>query len=164
MKKRITDYIFFIGFTLYILLGTMVSIIIIIPLAVVLLICRLYFFVGSLIDRLLKEIKEKMSARKLEKCRKSFQKEIKKRKKRAARYEKAVIELREGKRKAEENGIGTHVLEGRIMVTEEAIEENYEQIKFCEELLKRVEDEIAQLKKDKEKLLESERSKDEYPE
>lgn len=164
MKKRITDYIFFIGFALYIFLGTMMSIIIIIPLAVVLSIRRLYFFVGSLIDRLIKEIKEKMSARKLEKCRKSFQKEIKKRKKRAARYEKAVIELREGKRKAKENGIGTHVLEGRIMVTEEAIEENYEQIKFCEELLKRVEDEIAQLKKDKEKLLESERSKDEYPE
>lgn len=164
MKKRITDYIFFIGFALYIFLGTMMSIIILSSLAVAVLFKKLSLLVYSLFYRTIKEIKEKISARKLEKCRKSFQKEIKKRKKRAARYEKAVIELREGKRKAKENGIGTHVLEGRIMVTEEAIEENYEQIKFCEELLKRVEDEIAQLKKDKEKLLESERSKDEYPE
>lgn len=161
MKKRIKDCIFWVVVFFYTFLGIAVSVIIVTSLMVILSIRRSYFFISSHIDRLIKEIKEKMAARKLENLKKALQKEIKKREKRAARYEKLLVELRERKEKKEKPGIGTYVLRGQIMVNEEGLKENYGWLRYRKETLEEVENELAQIKKDKEKLLESKQSDNE---
>lgn len=135
MRRNITDYIYLLGFILYVIVGTIVSLIVLPFLITVILAKRFYLFILSHFCTITDKEKE---LKRLRKEKRALEKGIKKIKKRTYKYENLVVKARE------------HEEKGETMLLEEAIEGNYADLQYLEDLLEEATGEIAKLENDPE--------------